>query len=467
MPARNPVRRSHLIGYFGVGAIVDFRGGDSLMTAGLDMWPFAAEQCPPDWLVRDERLQARLGVTHLRLPPDFREPGQGVEHPNQHIPFVRFPQWHYCPRCGAMERLRLFGARAKCPRRKGLRCESLPDIRTPWLIPTRYLAACEKGHVADFPYMEWVHRDSDWDETHKLRLLAGRSRTGLAGVSVRCSCGKRERLTNPFNFSAETGGPLHNIGHDCSGSTPWLGRMGDKPGRCGEYLRVVQRGASNVYFPVTVSSIHLPLWGENNTRAINGILESPKNWEILTAVLDNETSINPGLCRVIAKRQGVDAEELRIAAQKKLDGAAPKASRPHSEEEFRRQEYEALSNGRGGSTTDLMVDVRRLSSTGDLTELFDRICLVRKLRETRVLRGFSRLLPVEEPAAVDPASHLGGFRPELAARGGRARRRHFHRIQRSQAQSLGGDRACEEASLQTQRKLQPGANGPRYGPHES
>jgi hypothetical protein len=73
-----------------------------------------------------------------------------------------------------------------------------------------------------------------------------------------------------------------------------------------------------------------------------------------------------------------------------------------SEEEFRRQEYEALRSGRGGTTTDLMVEVRDPGAFGsDLAGIFDSVCLVRKLRETRVLVGFSRLLPVEDPASAD------------------------------------------------------------------
>jgi len=60
-------------------------------------------------------------------------------------------------------------------------------------------------------------------------------------------------MTGSFNFDAESGGALHRIGYDCSGSMPWLGRIDDGPGKCGEFLRVVQRGASNVYFPLTVS----------------------------------------------------------------------------------------------------------------------------------------------------------------------------------------------------------------------
>ena len=66
--------------------------------------------------ITEERLQARLGVTHFRLPPDYTEsPGRDIQNANQHIPFVRFPLWHYCPRRGAMERLPLFGGRLKVP----------------------------------------------------------------------------------------------------------------------------------------------------------------------------------------------------------------------------------------------------------------------------------------------------------------------------------------------------------------
>ena len=74
MPALKPIRRGQLITPFGVGSMVDFPGDESLMTAGLDAWPFAMDESPADWKVIEERLQARLRVTHFRLPPDFRDP---------------------------------------------------------------------------------------------------------------------------------------------------------------------------------------------------------------------------------------------------------------------------------------------------------------------------------------------------------------------------------------------------------
>ena len=208
-------------------------------------------------------------------------------------------------------------------------------------------------------------------------------------------------MTGTFNFDAETGGTLHKIGHDCSGGTPWLGKEGRR-GQCGEYLRVVQRGASNVYFPLTVSSIYLPLWGEDTSSTINKILDDPKVWDTLTAGLDDGKHIQAVRCEMAASIYQVDPEKLREAAQRKLDGTAELGrGETRSEEEFRRQEYEALRTGRGGDTTDLMVEVHDSTPYGPvLAEFLDNVCLVRKLRETRVLVGFSRLLPVEDPSCL-------------------------------------------------------------------
>lgn len=407
MPNVRPIRRGQLITPFGVGALVNFREDESLMTAGLDEWPDATEECPRDWLVQEERLQVRLGVTHFRLPPDYREPGQGVQLANKYIPFVRFPRWHYCPRRGAMEQLSLFGSRSRCPCRPGLDCHSLHSTRRPWLIPSRFIAVCPKGHIDDFPFMEWVHREGSWDNTHKLRLFPGRSSANLSGIGTRiqCNCGRTESMTGTFNFDREKGGALHRIGYDCSGKMPWLGTEGRR-GTCGEYLRVVQRGASNVYFPLTVSSIYLPLWGEGRSRNINRILEDEDVWGTLTSRLDDGRYVRLDLCETVVRLRRsyeLDAEELRDAAQKRLDGDASwPGTSPRSEEEFRRQEYEALRAGRGGDTTDLMVEVCDTRRYGvDLAELMDKLCIVKKLRETRVLTGFSRLLPVEDHVSAN------------------------------------------------------------------
>src|SRR5262249_48939531 len=152
-----PVRRSALVSPWGVGATVDFPRDESLMACGLDAWPFAVEECPAEFRITEERLQNRLGVDHFRLPPDFRAPGTGVDYALQKIPFVRFPQWHYCPRCGGMQRLGLFGQAQRCTGPSytdGLSCSKLPEKRRPRLLPVRFVTVCEeRGHMQDFPFM--------------------------------------------------------------------------------------------------------------------------------------------------------------------------------------------------------------------------------------------------------------------------------------------------------------------------
>ena len=397
MPNYKPMRRSQLISPFGVGALVDFRGDESLMTAGLDAWPYVDQECPAEWLVREERLEARLSVSHFRLPPDYREPGSGDQLSNQHIPFVRFPRWHYCPRRGAMEKLPLFSSRSRCPCRSGLDCNSLPENRRPWLIPNRFIAICRRGHIEDFPFMDWIHKENSRDVGHKLRLLPGRSSAGLSGIKVECNCGNSETMAGAFNVEA-----LSKIDHHCTGGMPWVGVESNDSANCGEHLRVVQRGASNVYFPSIVSSIYLPLWGEDTDRAINMLLDDPVSWDKLTSGLDDGKYIQVVRCEVLAPR-GVDPEELRKAAQKKLDGVLDfDASPARSEEEFRWQEYEALRDGRGRESTELEVTLRGSSEYGQgLCDILSGVGLVKKLRETRALAGFSRALPAEDPSSPD------------------------------------------------------------------
>ena len=295
-----------------------------------------------------------------------------------------------------MEKLPLFGNRTSCPCRQDLDCRSTTRNRRPWMIPSRFIAACPNGHVEDFPFMEWVHKGAPWDEQHKLRQLHGRSSASLSGIRIECICGKRATMGGSFNQGA-----LRGIGLDCSGHRPWLGDVDGQPGDCGEQLRVVQRGASNVYFPLTMSSIYLPLWGQDKDRKIVKLLENPKIWDRLTSGLDEGNTIQQDRCESVAwVLDDVDPVELRKTAQKKLDGTLGDTnSRPKSEEDFRRQEFEAMRNGKGGESTDLLVDLRRGDDFGQpLSGTLGVVGLVRKLRETRVFYGFSRLIPLENPS---------------------------------------------------------------------
>lgn len=423
MPARRPVRRSQLITPFGVGAMVDFPRDESLIIAGLDAWPFATAGCPPesDWLVKEERLQARLGVTHFRLPPAYEEGAPGVEFARIGVPVLRFPRWHYCPHCGGMEFLSMFGSMQPCNGpawSEGQTCATRPPKRRPVLIPMRFVAVCSDAHIQDFPFMEWVHRDPEKPPRPdcRLRARAGRSSAGLSGMMIECTCKQRRTMSNAFDFDPNQGGALTRINCRCLALRPWLGeyqadRLADRVVRsaraaggvieeivastCDKHLRVVQRGASNVYFPQVFSSIYLPLWGERlSSRPVTRALEDARVWQFLSGGLENGR-ISRFRCEAIAELRGLDIDELLEAAQRKLDGRLPASEvRRQTEEQYRQTEYEALRDGRGAEEVDLLVKPGQLENYDDLVrKIFSRICLVHKLRETRALAGFTRLLP--------------------------------------------------------------------------
>jgi hypothetical protein len=93
----------------------------------------------------------------------------------------------------------------------------------------------------------------------------------------------------------------------------------------------------------------------------------------------------------------VDSGLLAAAAQARVDGQG-RVTTALTEEGFRRQEYEILISGSGSPLDELFAEQLDGSQYGWLAPYIRRVGLVRKLRETRVLVGFSRLMPKTERA---------------------------------------------------------------------
>src|SRR5205814_185224 len=147
---------------------------------------------------------------------------------------------------------------------------------------------------------------------------------GLSGIKIECSCGEIQSLGNAFDFDkTENRGPLSSdeVRSFCKGLRPWLGEIESPATPCGEHLRAVQRGASNVYFPQVVSAIYLPLWAEQADRDVIRALEDPPTWAMLSQGTVNG-QVDPMRCEIIAGTLRLDPAKLQIAAQRKLAGAA-------------------------------------------------------------------------------------------------------------------------------------------------
>ena len=392
---RRVTRRSQSVVPFGVGSIVEFED-EALMAAGLDVWPREGER------LTDDRLAGRLGVKQFRVPP-ARPDRSGAPGTMAPLPYVRFPQWHFCPRCRFLKKADLYARnRPRCensessPRTKGrVCCGDLLERRRPRTLPLRFISVCEAGHVEDFPWNAWAHTKSGRDLerssgcTPETLYFYATRRGGLSGLLVTCSgCGAKRSLLG----STSRGGLK---GLSCGGHRPWLGKEASEPcsappaagGR--PEMVALQRGASNLYFPEVASSILIPPFSSRVFR----VLGDRQVWDLLTSSrVDGQ--IPEEVFRTIATLRGVDVEQLKGAFQTRVSGELSEGDEVLDETSFRNAEYRALQ-GERRDKDDLLAC--RANSIADyqpvVSDFFDRVTLVERLAETRALTGFSRITP--------------------------------------------------------------------------
>lgn len=401
--AKFPLRRAQLIAPFGVGAMVVVRDGTSVISAGLDHW-YEREDGDSDsrtldvseYRFEEWRLQQLLDVTHFRLPPDFRQrkPIEQVPNTDLTVPFLRFPRWHFCPKCKRLVELTL-SARGK------QKCDACAENKkTSYLAQVPFVAMCDYGHIQDFPWREWVHKSVNPSCRKDMKLVATGG-ASLAAQKVICECGAERTLaqitsadpdgSTELSRSLEEGGQPYL----CPGRRPWLGST-DGEG-CGRNIRGSLRSASNVYFAEVRSAIYLPRGNTAAPADLVELLEEPPLSTLVQLLLSMER-VEPSFMRgqhgqlllaytdeqiksaIEVIRSGVVAT---VSNNGPVDGDDPETA-------FRRDEFRALRVAR--SEAQLTIEEELLSAYEPfVSEFFARVMLVPRLRETRALAGFTRV----------------------------------------------------------------------------
>ena len=376
------LRRSSVVMTFGPGAVVDFRAGGapvSGVAAGLDEWDAHYPQAGRyEQAIHEPRLQYKLGVRRFRLPPVRYEtwpPGQTED--NRALMAARFPQWLQCPDCdriapaGKWTRIPGGAARhcAKCTRKA-------PGERKVYVVPTRFVMACPKGHLDEFPWHAWVSHRQDCAKKEKADLYLRAEGAGLAGLVLNCgACGARSSMDGIFGRETWRDSA-------CRGRRPWLA-VHDEP--CDEDQRAMQRGASNIYFPVMASALTIPPWTDPLLEALapywNRIVEEA-NPETRTAYI--HILAEDALAHILAGLDGIDTlvqlVEDRVAAHGRLETR-----------DIRRDEYQQFDTGT--QVRDREFETRNVGIPERLKPFLGRIVRVVRLREVRALRSFTRIIP--------------------------------------------------------------------------
>ena len=408
------LRRSAVVMTFGPGAVVDFRADGapvSAVAAGLDEWD---KSFPPAGLtntqrIAEPRLQRKLSVSGFRLPPvvdeDWRD-DQG--NPDRRmLVAARFPEWLQCPQC---DRLALASRWSHDPGRAYRYCSSCtrkaPGQRKVFAVPVRFVMACTKGHLDDFPWHSWVGHNDDCKKKERAELYLRPERPGLAGLILRCRECKAWRSMDGV-FSASTWRDFR-----CRGRQPWLAAANQA---CDSKPRALQRGASNLYFPAIESALSIPPWSDALQEAL-GVYWNP----IVRADPDDR----PTFIRMLANAElGPVLREIGLDAEELAEQIHDRVSRYNSDAilNIRHEEYRQLVAGADTSLGDTReFEVRATPVPKTLRPFLGRVVRVVRLREVRALKGFTRINPPgsEQSSEIAPIS-VGdtGWLPAIEVRG--------------------------------------------------
>jgi hypothetical protein len=397
------VRASQAVLQYGVGAMVDFPS-QTLMTAAPEYWENEVIK------IHDERLEKALGVSYFGMPAG----GKGRDG----IAYARFPEWYFCPKCRKFQPLskwiqeynKIAKENDKIQNRNMAKHLLCPTHHIE-LVVARIITVCEHGHIDDFPWVKWVHAKSfggakDICNNPQLEFSTNPvSSEGLEGLRVKCkTCGASATLAGAFNegeFEKIDEKYPGKYDFTCRGRHPWKHEKCD----CGLYPKVLQRGSSSVYFPVTASSLVIPPY----SNILNTMIEESN--------LYNDFRISIEQTRKMGKR--LSAENMELGIQDTIDEYAEKIAInlgadkkqvkeilkrrvSHSTEKnydtssiaYRAAEFDALS-GRATVSGTEYDDFKRISTDISLYNIpfVKEISLIEKIREVQVLLGFSRIEP--------------------------------------------------------------------------
>jgi hypothetical protein len=402
------VRPSQLLWTYGPGALIDLPNL-SVVTMGIDRWE--PRRCQP---IQEARLLTNvrrvLGdqVESLRMPPltddDVVDPFSAEALVG--VPVKPFPRWMRCVKCQLLSPFDSGLFDLKPDRFRPERTRFVHKGCTGWkgdqpprdadAVPARHLLACRAGHLDDFPWHWFVHGEASTCNG-TLRFLEFGAALQTENLWVRCdSCLAAKSMVLAFGDSGRDNLP------GCRGRHPHLDRF---EGGCAEVPRTILLGATNGWFPVTLSVLAIPQTGSPLAQLV------ADGWTFFEDIESaNEAAVVVKTLRKSAHLPGIDA----------FTGE---------------QVWEAIQTHRSGNVTDEVPDLKApewevLTSPTPPTDYphfmskkvgvpvgfepyISRVLLLERLREVNALLGFTRVESPDEGGGAQrvPRAPIGRVAP--------------------------------------------------------
>ncbi|WP_344118167.1 DUF1998 domain-containing protein [Streptomyces blastmyceticus] len=394
---RRKVRRAQTIVPFGVGGIIDIRG-ESFVAADIRSWAKNAEQ------VESPRLAKKLRVEGFRSAPVIPS-GKAAYATRTGPSYVRFPKWLFCPQCREMQLWRPdLEVRDKQPTCG--RCTGKPQ-----LAPMRFIQVCRAGHMADIDWRRWAHsksagHDQRQCQVRRLRFVATPDSSGLEALLVYCAVCRAGRTLAGISQK----NILKQTGLQCPGTHPWQPET-DEADPCEETPQAVQRGASNVYFPITHSALDIPApAGLSEEDELAQRVVNHRLWPDFNA--SGSSPISDAFGQFIANECEVSEEFVETLRRHHVDETSSTPLPAGSDDDLSIAEWaafsapESVANSKTFSVrrTHLGIGHDDPESMQELAVGISAVVVADRVREVRALQGFSRY----EPSSDDGEGDEGG-----------------------------------------------------------
>ncbi len=356
------LRPNQIITTFGPGSIVD-AVKDSVTVLDINYWKEKGSK------IIDGRLASYLNVDCFYKPRTSN---------GRDIPVVSFPYTHVCSNvmCG-----RIFDSRDNFELEKYLRFGvNCPDCHRQ-AYPSRFITICENGHMDEFPYSWWVH-NGNTDCKGQLKMYSIGNSSTLSDMWIECSCGAKRSMSGATQWE-------NFDGVKCSGRHPF--RPNHKNENCDKKIIPSQRGASNVYFAVSRSAISIPPWVNPLYNLIDEHLRLIDSYE--------EDFGETGIQKIYEKYFSTYSRaEFDAALKRRRDNIT-------EFKEIKQMEYDAITHHKDPAYAS---NKKHFKAEEDslpkyLEEYFSRIIRITRLREVKVLLGFTRV-DAPDPDADEQAN---------------------------------------------------------------
>jgi len=400
------VRPSQLLWTYGPGALIDLPNL-SVLTMGLERWDL--ERCLP---IEEARLLAAvrrvLGpqVERLRMPPFLKE--DGIDPMSAEgkvgVPVRPFPRWLRCVRCGLLAEYDsgLFDIKANSYRPEQTHfvhsnCEKGKNADA---VPARFLLACRNGHLDDFPWHWFVHGGpSDCKGT--LRFFERGASLQTENLWVKCdTCDVARSLVHAFGREAQDNLPA------CRGRHPHLNKYEE----CNEAPRTILLGATNGWFPITLSVLAIPLERDQLGQLIlDGWVyfsdaESTDEIKVIVKTLVKSGNL-PGIDKW-------DHRDIWKAVEDRKDGRSNTTIAPESD--IKGPEWDVLTSNAPPTDWPHFLSNKTKTPKAYRNRLAS-VLLLERLREVNALIGYTRVEAPDESTEPDerpPMAKLSRSKPD-------------------------------------------------------